>query len=171
MVFHRSILIWPKRLQHESPMMAMSDETELTVEEFVDYCQTQAGLLSGDVETMSEEVDELLDEIDEEMATVRSQLEEQTDSEVDVEAVEEMESDIEEKQAIIEAKQARMHAFQDLATGYTELAQELESEVDDGYEALERVVAFEADHDAPAYFEDRQTVYEAAAESNEADAE
>lgn len=145
----------------------MTDETELTVEEFLEYCQTQAGLLSGDVETMGTEVDELLDEIDEEMADVRAQLEGQAD--IDVETVETMESDIEEKQAIVEAKQARMHAFQDLATGYTELARELESEVDDGREALERVVAFEAEHDAPVYFEDRQTVYEAAAESSETD--
>lgn len=146
----------------------MSDQaTDLPVEEFVDYCQTQAGLLSGTVETISDEVDELLDEIDEQMAEVRARLQGEAGGGVDVEAIEEMESTLEEKQAIVEAKQARMHAFQDLAAGYTDLATELQSEVDDGQQALERVVAFEAEHDAPAYFKDRQTVYEAAAESSE----
>ena len=70
--------------------------------------------------------------------------------------------DIEEKQAVVEAKRARIVAFRELADGYSSLAEELRSEVDDGREALDRVVRFEADADAPVYFDDRQTVYEAA---------
>ncbi|SER15959.1 P-loop NTPase family protein [Natrinema salaciae] len=153
----------------------------LAVGEFVEYCRTQAGLLSGRVETMAAEADDLLDEIDREMAEIRSRLEALPDevagpetpstadvpdaSEVDVAAIEELQAELEEKQLLVEAKQARMQAFQDLAAGYTELAEELASDVDDGQTALTRVVEFEADTDAPVYFDERQTMVEAAAES------
>jgi len=50
------------------------DGPVLTVDEFVDYCRTQAGLLSGNIETMGTEADELLDDIDAEMADIREQL-------------------------------------------------------------------------------------------------
>lgn len=143
------------------------DGPTLSVDEFVDYCWTQAGLLSGRVETMGEDVDDLLDEIESEMATVRSRLDDvpertesppstdaPADDPVDVAAIAELEAALEEKQALAEAKQARMRAFQELAAGYTDLAAELEA-VDDGREALDRVVRFEADADAPAYFPDR----------------
>jgi len=50
------------------------DGPVLTVDEFVDYCRTQAGLLSGSIETMGTEADELLDDIDAEMADIREQL-------------------------------------------------------------------------------------------------
>ena len=41
------------------------DEVFLSTDEFADYCETQAGLLSGHVETMASEADELLEEVDE----------------------------------------------------------------------------------------------------------
>ena len=145
-------------------------ESPPTVDEFVDYCRTQAGLLSGEVETMRGEADALLDEIDEGVAEIRARLDAPDADPVDVAAVDELESDLEETQAVVETKEARMTAFRDLAAAYLELAADLESEADDAREALERVVRFEADRDAPAYFEDRQTVCEAAA-SGGSDAE
>lgn len=157
----------------------------LAVDDVVEYCRTQAGLLSGSVETMGEEADELLDEIDQEMAEIRSRLETlpedvpgtETPStadvpdagEIDVAAIEELQEELEEKQLLVEAKQARMQAFQDLAADYTELAEELTSEVDDEAEALTRVVEFEAEADAPAYFDERQTMVEAAAASTDSE--
>lgn len=154
------------------------DGPTLSVDDFVDYCRTQAGLLSGKVETMGAEVDDLLDEIDEELEKVRDRLgnadavegtesppspDAPDDVPVDVGAIADLESDLEERQMLVEAKQARMHAFQDLAVAYTDLAEELTT-VDDGRAAMERVVRFEAEHDAPAYFDERETVYEAAVE-------
>ncbi|WP_226004145.1 hypothetical protein [Natrinema salinisoli] len=160
----------------------------LAVDDVVEYCRTQAGLLSGSVETMGEEADELLDEIDQEMAEIRSRLETLPEdvpgtetpstadvpdaSEIDVAAIEELQEELEEKQLLVEAKQARMQAFQDLAADYTELAEELASDVADEAEALTRVVEFEADADAPAYFDDeRRTMVEMAAESADSGAE
>ena len=92
-------------------------------------------------------------------------------SEIDAATIEELESEFGESQALIEAKQARMQAFQELAADYIELAKELQSDVDDGQAAVRRVVHFETNHDAPAYFEDRQTVYEAAAASHNSNSE
>lgn len=165
----------------------MNDDNEpkLSVDEFVDYCRTQAGLLAGDVETMGTEADELLDEIDETITEIRMRLDGDPEiehaasppsvnvpsgSNVNVSEIEELESDLEKKQTLVEAKQARIEAFQDLASGYVELAEELQSAVSDGEEAMKRVIQFEADEDAPVYFDDRQTVYEAAA-TDESDAE
>ncbi|MFB1063825.1 hypothetical protein [Natrinema sp. H-ect4] len=167
----------------------MSDDAAdaLAVDEFVEYCRTQAGLLSGRVETMGEEADELLDEIDREMAEIRSRLETLPDevpatetpstadvpatSEVDVAAIEELQEKLEEKQLLVEAKQARMQAFQELAAGYTELAEDLPSEAANGQEALTSIVEFEADADAPAYFDERETMVEAAASSADSETE
>ncbi len=163
----------------------MSDDAAdtLAVDEFVEYCRTQAGLLSGRVEQMGEEADELLDEIDQEMAEIRSRLESLPDevpatetpstadipdaSEVDVAAIEELEEELEEKQLLVEAKQARMQAFQEVAAGYTDLAAELAAEAEDGQAALTRVIEFETDVDAPAYFDERQTMLEAAVASTD----
>jgi len=163
----------------------MSDDAAdtLAVDEFVEYCRTQAGLLSGRVERMGEEADELLDEIDQEMAELRSRLEALPDevpgtetpstaeipatSERDVAAIEERQETLEEKQLLVEAKQARMQAFQKLAANYTELAAELSAEAADGQDALTRVIEFEADADAPAYFDERQTMLEAAVASTD----
>ena len=161
--------------------MTDDGEDELAVDEFAEYCRTQAGLLSGSVERMREEADALLDEIDEGAAEVRARLDDRTesaettaspsaggdapDAAADLGSIAELESDLEEKQAVVEAKQARMTAFRELAAGYADLAAELRSEVEDGREAMDRVVRFEVDRDAPAYFDDRQTVCEAAAQS------
>ncbi|MDQ2050704.1 hypothetical protein RBH26_09405 [Natronolimnohabitans sp. A-GB9] len=167
----------------------MTDDTgsELPVDDVVDYCHTQAGLLSGRVETMREEADALLAEIDEEMAELRGQLEDHANATpgtdgpstpagpdggengLDLDTFEDREREVKEKQLLVQAKQTRMQAFQDLAADYTELAAELQTEVDDGDEALTRVVEFEADRDAPAYFEERETMVEAATNSESAD--
>ncbi|WP_440763627.1 hypothetical protein [Natronorubrum sp. DTA7] len=163
----------------------MSDDTgpELVVEEFVDYCHTQAGLLSGRVETMRDEADDLLSEIDEKMAELRTRLEEHASGvegvggpstpagpgDVDIDALEALENDVKEKQLLVEAKQTRMQAFQDLAAAYTDLGEDLQSDADDGSAALERIIRFEADRDAPAYFEERETLVEAAADSRSTD--
>jgi hypothetical protein len=164
-----------------------NDEFALSVDEFVEYCRTQAGLLSGRVETMGAKANELLDEIDEETAAVRTRLDAQrsdisgtkapqsTDrpdgAAVDIRAIAELESEIEKKQTLVEAKRVRMQAFQEVAANYTDLAEELQSDVDNGREAMNRVVRFEVDHNAPVYFEDRQTVSEAAVASRESDTE
>ena len=79
--------------------------------------------------------------------------------------LDELESDLEEKQAVAEAKRARMEAFQTLSESYADLAADLEP-LDDPRAALDRVVDFEEDRDAPAYFEDRLTVLEAVAGSD-----
>ncbi|KYH25815.1 hypothetical protein HAPAU_24930 [Halalkalicoccus paucihalophilus] len=143
-----------------------------SVGEFIEYCRTQSRLLRGSVETMGSEADELLEGITERTAEVRTRLDGAksatpqsaagpNDDSIDVAAVEEMEEEIEREQAVLEAKQARIDAFRDLAGGYDDLAEELRSDVDDGREAMERIVEFEAQRGAPAYFEER-TVLEAA---------
>lgn len=59
----------------------MNDDTQaLSVDELVEYCRTQAGRLSGHVETMSVETNDLLDEIDEDIAEIRTHLEERANS-------------------------------------------------------------------------------------------
>jgi hypothetical protein len=160
--------------------MTDTNKPTLSVDEFVEYCRIQAGLLSGHIETMGTEADALLDEIDEETAEVRGYLEERSagptgpqspnnpdDTATEVATIAELEETIEEKQTLVKAKQVRMQAFGELAAGYTDLAEELQSDVDDGQEAVERVIRFESDHDAPVYFEDRRTVYEAATTERE----
>jgi hypothetical protein len=150
-------------------------DAELTVAEFVEYCETQARLLWGQVETMEDEIDDLLSDLDAEMADLRERLGEHTETVegpvtpgsgegADLDAIEDIEADLEERQTVAAAKQARMSAFQDLAVGYTELAADL-ADADGGRAALKRVLDFEKEHDAPAYFPERQTVLEAAAES------
>lgn len=163
------------------------DHDAISVEELVEYCQTQAGLLSGHVEMIGAEMDELLDEIDEDIAEVRTRVAEHSsgtegpttsstttgpnDPQRNLAEFEELETELEEKQTIAEAKRARMAAFQDLAVAYIEMAEELESTIDDGRTALDRILRFEQDHDVSAYFDDRQTVLEAAPASDEASSE
>lgn len=148
-------------------------DAELTTDEFVEYCETQARLLWGEVETMEDELDDLLSDLDAEMADLRERLGEHTETVegpvtpgsgegADLDAIEEIEADLEQRQTVAAAKQARMSAFQDLAVGYTELGADL-ADAEDGRAALKRVLEFEQEHDAPAYFPDRQTVLEAAA--------
>ena len=164
--------------------MTTEDGPALSTEEFVEYCRTQARFLSGSVQTMADEADELLDEIDDEMAEIRRRLDDgdgsvdhtesptSTDGPdepdrtgVDVAAIEEHESELETRQAEVEATQARIEAYQELANGYTALAEEFAESDDDGQAAMQRVVAFEAERDAPAYFEAEQTILEAVAAS------
>lgn len=154
----------------------MSDADDLSAEELAEYCRTQAGLLAGRLEEIGAETDALLDEIDEEIAELRSRLAAHTSGEASTDSppgpgsddeiaeLERLEADLEEKQALAEAERARMAAFRDLSEAYAELAGDLET-IEDGATALERVVQFEEDHDAPAYFEDRQTLLESVAES------
>ncbi len=158
------------------------DEPALSVEEFVEYCETQAGLLAGSAETMREDLESVLDDIDAELSAMRQGLEDapeaadhpggtptegSDENRVDVDAMERREADLESRQAVAEATQARMEAYRSLADGYADLAADLQSSVDDGRTALESVVRFEAERDAPAYFDDRQTVVEAAAASTD----
>jgi predicted nucleic acid-binding Zn-ribbon protein len=163
------------------------DHDASSVEELVEYCRTQAGLLSGYVETLGAETDELLDEIDEDIAEIRTRLADHSsgtegptasatttgpnDPQKNLTELEELETELEEKQTVAEAKRARMDAFQDLAVAYIEVAEELESTIDEGRTALDRILDFERDHDAPAYFDDRQTILEAATESGESSSE
>ena len=151
----------------------------LSVEDVVEYCRVQARLLFGSVERMADEADGLLDDIDEETAALRSHLERTTgevdgtprpdstdapgSAGVDVDAVEKRESSLERRQALVEATETRIRLYQDLAGGYTALAEDLQSDVTDPAEALDRVVGFEVDADAPRYFEDRETLAEAVA--------
>ncbi|WP_226022520.1 hypothetical protein [Halomicrobium salinisoli] len=156
----------------------MSDDgPELSVDEFVEYCRTQAGLLSGKVERMSDEAAALLDEIDDEMTEIQQRLDEhaegvtgpqsppstQTPADADLDEIEDVQSNLETKQALVEAKQTRIEAFQALAAGYAELGAEIESTVDDAQDALQRVVEFEAEQNAPAYFDERETLLESVA--------
>lgn len=159
-----------------------ADQADHTVEELVEYCRLQAGLLAGRVETMAEEATERIDEIDEGIAALRADLDavDRTDgvdgSEKDpvdgdeTAALADAESDLQRKQAMVEATQSRMRLFQELSTGYLELADDLIETLDSGDadpdEAVSRVISFEADRDAPAYFEERETLVEVAAASN-----
>jgi predicted TIM-barrel fold metal-dependent hydrolase len=155
----------------------MSDDGgPFTVAELAEYCQTQAGLLSGRVQTIGEEADALLDEIDDDIAGMRTRLadraaptaaEPPATEDPDVADLERLEEELQTKQALVEAKQARMAAFQDLAAGYVELAEELEADADNPQAALERVVAFEGEADAPTYFQERRTILEAAAAASD----
>lgn len=157
------------------------DGGTLSGDELVEYCQTQAGLLAGRAETISEETTALLNETDEDIAEMRRRLATHSsgsgvstgsptadpDDPDEMGALQRLEDELEEKQAVVEAKQARIGAFHDLSEAYAELAAEVDTDVKDGQDALERVVRFERDHHVPAYFDDRQTLFEAAAESGE----
>jgi hypothetical protein len=146
---------------------------------FVDYCRLQARLCSGKAETLREEVADLLDELDSDLAALRDRVVEPDSTDgttappepgaesIETDELVDAESDVEEKQALVEAKQARLTAYQDLAEGYVDLATDLQEAVEDDATAVERIVEFEVDRDAPAYFPDRETLAETAAKSNE----
>lgn len=158
------------------------DRLTVSTEPLVAYCRMQSGRLLTRSEEMGEAIADLLEELDEDIAAMRARLAEQASGaegspispptagqdapgreSVDLD---ELPTDLEKKQAIARTNLARRDAFQDLAEAYIELAEELDSTVEDGNEALNRVVRFEHDHDAPAYFEDRRTILEAAATSD-----
>jgi len=154
----------------------MSDDDPLTVADLVEYCQTQAALLAGRTETLGAETESLLDEIDDDIADLRSRLAARSSGPEtpdapsgpsgDVADLEALEDDLEEKRAVAEAKQARMAAFRDLSEDYADLTDDVET-AENWQAALDRIVAFERERDAPAYFDDRQTLLEAAAEAGE----
>jgi len=152
------------------------DEPDRTVGELVEYCRLQAGLLAGRVETMAEEATDRIDEIDEEIAALRADLDAvdtgasdgADDADGDVAAgLAGAESDLQRKQAMVEATESRMGLFQELSTAYLELAEDLIESLESGDadpdEAVSRVVSFEVERDAPAYFEERETLAEVAA--------
>ncbi|MFC6863054.1 hypothetical protein ACFQGE_06205 [Halomicroarcula sp. GCM10025817] len=157
------------------------DSAPLSVEELADYCRTQARFLWGRVESLTREANELLEALDEDIEEVRERLSERSSTgdarpvspsaatggraDADLAEIESLEDDIEEAQAVVAATQARRDAFERLATAYTDLADEVDSTASDGQTALTRVVEFERDHDAPAYFEDQRTLIEVVAES------
>jgi hypothetical protein len=153
----------------------------VTVAELVDYCQTQARLLHGKADTLEADAASLLADIDDELSAVRAQLDEHesattasspsppspdtasaVDDLADLEAVED---DLAEQQAVVKAKQARRAAFEELATGYGDLAEALAAETQAVSPALERVLEFERDREAYTYFDDRVTLLETAAKS------
>jgi len=74
----------------------------------------------------------------------------------DAAAVDELEA----KQAEAESKRARMESYRELSAAYLELAESLPAEAGDGSDGLERVVRFEVERDAPAYFEEVETIAE-----------
>ncbi|WP_435064285.1 hypothetical protein [Halobaculum sp. EA56] len=184
-------------------------DDERTVGELAEYCRTQAGLLAGRVDRMGEEASDLLDEIDEGVADLRARLDDRDDGatpaspetpttpnppadadddgddRAGVADLADAESDLREMQAAVEATETRMRLFQDLASDYLDLAEELTAGVGDrdaadadaadrdaddagdadpldADEAVRRVVEFEAERDAPAYFEERETLVELA---------
>lgn len=143
------------------------DGPPLTVDALADYCRTQAGLLAGHAERLGREATDLLDEADDEIERAKARLDHPPtpDSPSSPASAGEAAPDIdeiEETQAVIAAKQARMTAFRELSADYTDLASVLDMEADDPDAALERVVTFEVDRDAAAYF-DRETLAETVA--------
>jgi hypothetical protein len=143
----------------------MADESEvtLTVEEFVEYCQTQAGLLWGQMQTMNDDVLALLDEIDTEVP--------EGSGDLDVADLEARQEEIRQKQERVETDQARIRRMKDLAGEYERLAADLASDAADGQVALSRVLRFEVEHDVPEYFTDRTTMVEVAADARGGDLE
>lgn len=161
----------------------MSDQS-LTVEEIIEYCRLQARLLAGTAETLTREANDLLDQIDEDVAAIESSIDELQDdppsttapatvttpaAETDIESLEEEEQSLEERQAQVAAKQTRISLFQDLANEYAALTESLRDETITPEAALEQVIQFEAEKDVPAYFDDRQTLLEAARTARDTD--
>lgn len=168
-------------LNPERKLSTMNDDgVTLSVAELAEYCGTQSRLLAGRFETIGAETDELLDEIDEDIAQIRERLPTQSNgpdqsapspttpdnTEVDeITELDDLETELEEKQAVAEAKRKQMAAFQELSEAYAELAADLTERAENGQEALQQVVEFEQNHDAPAYFDDQQTLLEIVAEA------
>ncbi|MFC7137939.1 hypothetical protein ACFQRB_18805 [Halobaculum litoreum] len=160
----------------------MTEADDGAVGEVIEYCRTQAGLLAGRVETMAAEAEDLVEEIDAGVADLRESLADREaapesdadgDTEPDVRDLAEAESSLRERQATVEATETRMRLFQNLASDYLDLAGDLladheagDTDLDD---AVRRVVAFEAERDAPAYFDERETYLDLARRGDPAD--
>lgn len=149
------------------------DDGDSSVDAVVDYCRTQARLLSGQAETLTEEIDSLLDDIDTEANAVRDRLDrqpehadgpEQTDAPGGTTVDEDDVAALEAKQATVAEKQDRLDAIGDLTAGYTDLAADLaDGDVDDT-EAITRVLEFEGETEAYEFFDERTTLFETAAD-------
>jgi hypothetical protein len=157
------------------------DGSPPTVEEFVEYCHLQAGLLAGTVETLTAEAEAMLDDVEADLREFREAVERageevvepttppvaETPGGADVDdgadRLDEREATLSERQALVEAKTTRARRYRDLARGYTDLGETLAAEVTTPAEAVERITAFEVEHDAPAYFDDRETLAESVA--------
>lgn len=155
-------------------------DDEFTVAELVGYCRTQARLLHGRAETLTEEMSALLSDIDSELSTARSRLDDKAErsqlpqapelgTDDDLAALEALEADLTEKQAEVEAKQTRHDEVEALMADYLELADQIETERPAPSQALKRVMQFEHDEDAPAYFDDRVTLLDAATGADDSD--
>jgi len=144
-----------------------------TVAAVVDYCQTQARLLSGQAETLSAEIDAVLDEIDAEATALRERLDGATKHAespeqptnpgtpaVDEDAIEQLEA----RQSAVAQKQDRLDEIRDLSAGYADLADTLQTDDIDVTEAITEVLEFEAEHDAQAFFDERETLLETTAD-------
>lgn len=152
------------------------DESPPTVDELVEYCRVQAGLLAGRAEQLQTEAATLLDAVDDDIETMRAELDAGIDTvdetvappstddpgDPDSATIAGLEADIDETQALVDAKRARIEAFQQLAAAYTDLAESVTDEPT-AEAALDRIVSFETDNDVPAYFDDRETIVETVA--------
>jgi len=151
-----------------------------TVDELAEYCRVQAGLLAGRAEQLQSEAAALLDAVDDDIETMRTELDAGIDTadetvappstddpgDPDPATLAGLEADIDEAQALVDAKRARIEAFQRLTVAYTELAAAVTDEPT-AEAALDRIVSFEADNDAPAYFDDRETLAETVATASD----
>lgn len=127
-----------------------------SVAEYVEYCQTQAGLLAGRIETFQAEATRLLDEIEAETEMVRGQLTsgESADSDPETAVIA-----IEDKQERVREIQDSIATYSDVASGYTDLRDRL-ADSDDASVALAEIVQFELEQEAYDCFEDRVTLAE-----------
>ena len=146
------------------------NDPDASVDAVVEYCDTQARLLSGQSERLSGEIDAILDEIDAEAAAVRERLAEHEDRAdtpqqpsrpgdgVDEATVDELES----KQATVADKQARLDDIGALAARYVDLAESLQEGDADVTDAITQVLELEAAADAQQFFDERETLLETA---------
>jgi len=147
------------------------DDPDPTVEAVVDYCRTQARLLSGQAETLSAEIDAVLDEIDAEATALRERLDgatEHADSpeqptnpstpSIDEDAVAQLEA----RQETVAEKQATLDEIGDLSARYVDLADSLRTDDVDVTAAITEVLEFEAEHQAQRFFDERETLLETA---------
>lgn len=147
------------------------DDHDTTVAAVVDYCETQARLLSGRAERLTTEIDDLLDEIDAEAAAVRERLDpgrertegtEQPSGPVDQSSEEAAVAELEAKQEEVAQRQARLEEVNDLSAGYADLAATISEGEHDADEALTEVLEFEARTEAHTLFDERETLLETA---------
>lgn len=137
-------------------LRASMNTPPLTVEALADYCRTQAGLLAGQAEQLETSLAELLDRVGADIEAVRDRLDARPPTTEgastppttgDGPAL----ADIEAAQDRAVSLQARVVDLRTLAADYQALAATLADEYVDAEPALERVVGFEIENDAPAH--------------------